>query len=111
MKKIILISIFSLFILFNFASAQILCIYCYEQNDSISQNVNNMVLNGSFENTTCAPNVFSNSFCPLSNYYGCTVADWTCTGGGVDSYTSIDDSTFTQTADGANAAYFGNGVF
>ncbi|MCX6275628.1 MAG: T9SS type A sorting domain-containing protein [Bacteroidetes bacterium] len=89
--------------------SQILCIYCYEQNDSISQNVNNLVLNGSFENTNCQPNVFSNSFCPNSGYYGCDVVNWTCTGGGSASYASIDDYTFTQTADGNMAAYFGNG--
>ncbi len=91
------------------SSAQILCIYCYEQNDSLSQNVNNLILNGSFENTNCAPNVFSNSFCPNSGYYGCDVVNWICTGGGSASYASIDDYTFTQTADGNNAAYFGNG--
>lgn len=103
------ILILSLQFSFNSAHSQILCIYCYEQNDSISQNVNNLVLNGSFENTNCQPNVFSNSFCPNSGYYGCDVVNWTCTGGGSASYASIDDYTFTQTADGNMAAYFGNG--
>ena len=112
MKNILLALILNFSLLIsNSALAQILCIYCYEQNDSISQNVNNMVLNGSFENTNCQPNIFSNSFCPNSGYYGCDVVNWTCTGGGFDSYASIDDNTFTQTADGALAAYFGNGSF
>jgi len=112
MKKLLpaLILCFSLLI-FSSSSAQIICIFCYEQNDSISQNVNNMILNGSFENTNCAPNIYSNSFCPVSGYYGCDIVDWTCTGGGTDTYASIDDNTFTQTAEGALAAYFGNGSF
>jgi hypothetical protein len=111
MKKIVLISIISFsFLIINTASAQILCLYCYEQNDSISQNVNNMVLNGSFENHNCQPNIYSSSFCPVSQYYSCAVPDWTCTGGGFDTYVSIDDYTFTQTADGNYAAYFGDGV-
>jgi PKD repeat protein len=110
MKKILLPLIFNFtFLILNSSSAQIVCIYCYEQNDSISQNVNNLILNGSFENTNCQPNIFSNSFCPNANYYGCDIVNWTCTGGGVDTYASIDDNTFTQTADGALAAYFGNG--
>jgi len=111
MKKAILTVILSFsFFIFNTASAQILCIYCYEQNDSISDNVNNMVLNGSFENHNCQPNIYSSSFCPVSQYYSCAVPDWTCTGGGYDTYVSIDDYTFTQTADGNYAAYFGDGV-
>jgi PKD repeat protein len=111
MKKIVLISIINFsFLIINSASAQILCIYCYEQNDSISDNVNNMVLNGSFENHNCQPNIYSSSFCPVSQYYSCTVPDWTCTGGGFDTYVSIDDYTFTQTAEGNYAAYFGDGV-
>jgi hypothetical protein len=111
MKKILLLVIFNFsFLIFNSLHAQILCIYCYEQNDSISQNVNNMVLNPSFENHNCQPNIYSSSFCPVSQYYSCAVPDWTCTGGGIDSYVSIDDYTFTQTSDGLYAAYFGDGV-
>jgi len=111
MKKILLLIILNLsFLIFNSLQAQILCIYCYEQNDSISQNVNNMVLNGSFENHNCQPNIFSSSFCPVSQYYSCAVPDWTSTGGGFDTYLSIDDYTFTQTAEGNYAAYFGNGI-
>ena len=110
-NKIQFFIILALAFCYKHSSAQIICIYCYEQNDSISQNVNNLILNGSFENTNCAPNIFSNSFCPNSNYYGCDIVDWTCTGGGTASYASIDDYTFTQTADGNLAAYFGNGSF
>ena len=110
-KNLLFLFIIFLFIRTGSLQAQIICIYCYEQNDSISQNVNNLILNGSFENTNCQPNVFSNSFCPNANYYGCDVVNWTCTGGGVDTYASIDDNTFTQTAEGAYAAYFGNGSF
>ncbi len=83
-------------------SAQVLCIYCYDQNDSISQNVNNMILNGGFENTNCVSNSYSSCFCPNSNYYSCTLPNWICTGGGSASYPSIDDNTFTVTADGTN---------
>ena len=69
-----------------------------------------MVLNGSFENHNCQPNIYSSSFCPVSQYYSCAVPDWTSTGGGFDTYLSIDDYTFTQTAEGNYAAYFGNGI-
>jgi len=90
-------------------NSQIVCVQCFHQNDSIAGSVSNYILNGGFENTTCVSNVFSSSFCPASTYYSCTVANWTCTGGGSSSYASIDDNTFTMTADGSRAAYFGNG--
>jgi len=90
-------------------NSQIVCVQCFHQNDSIAGSVSNFIVNGGFENTTCVSNVFSSSFCPASTYYSCTVANWTCTGGGSSSYASIDDNTFTMTADGSRAAYFGNG--
>ncbi len=110
MKKTLLVLLLSFsFVIYNSVKAQIICIYCYEQNDSISQNVTNMILNGGFENTNCLPNIYSSSFCPNSNYYSCSLPDWTCTGGGTATYVSIDDYTFTQVADGNNGVYLGNG--
>ena len=108
MKKLHLLSAL-IFTTFQFASAQILCVQCFNQNDSIGMNVINHIVNGSFENTTCLSNQYTSSFCPNSSYYSCSVANWTCTGGGTASYASIDDNTFTVTPQGPKAAYFGNG--
>jgi hypothetical protein len=110
MKKYLLLLALSL-IGFKYSAAQVTCIFCFEQNDSISYGVTNLLLNGSFENTNCIPNDYTSSFCPNSNYYSCSVPDWICTGGGISTYASIDDTNFTTSVDGANCAYFGNGSF
>jgi hypothetical protein len=88
--------------------AQILCIYCYDQNDSISQNVNNLILNGGFENTTCAFNSNANTFCPNSVNYNCDIMNWICTGGGSGSYSCFYDLNFWYVQSGTHSAYFGN---
>jgi PKD repeat protein len=93
-----------------FSNAQILCIYCYDQNDSISQNVNNLVMNGGFENHTCSPNTQQYSFCPNSNYYSCDISNWICTGGGIYSYANIWDNSSTIIPQGNFGVYFGNGM-
>ena len=85
-------------------SAQILCIYCYDRNDSISAGVNNLILNGSFENGC---NVFE-AFCPNSLTYQCNIANWQCTGGGYDTYAEIIGSAWSSIPNGIKAAYFGN---
>ncbi len=108
MKKLLLSSLCFIATV-QFATAQLLCIQCFNQNDSIAGVVNNHILNGGFENTTCISNQFNSSYCPNSGYFSCTVANWVCTGGGSASYPSIDDNTFTMTADGSKAAYLGNG--
>ncbi|MFI5219461.1 MAG: T9SS type A sorting domain-containing protein [Bacteroidia bacterium] len=91
--------------------AQILCIYCYDQNDSLSDNVNNLLLNGGFENGTCIPNFPGSTFCPNSNNYSCDVTNWTCTGGGSLTYAKIvNDSNYTIIVEGIKAAYFGNNL-
>jgi hypothetical protein len=94
----------------HYSTAQILCINCYDQNDSISQNVNNLLLNGGFEKTTCVPNSASSCFCPNSLSYSCDILNWTCTGGGMSTYAHIYDTTGTASivVQGANAVYFGN---
>jgi hypothetical protein len=105
MKKILQL----LIILFCFQSqAQIVCIYCYDQNDSISNNVNNLLLNGGFENTTCAFNSNNNTFCPNSASYNCDIANWICTGGGSGTYSCFYDSNYWYVAEGTHSAYFGN---
>lgn len=108
MKKNLL-SFVLIFISIQFAPAQILCIQCFNQNDSIGLNVNNHIVNGGFENTTCLSNQYTSTFCPASTNFSCSIANWICSGGGTASYPSIDDNTFTVTADGSKAAYFGNG--
>ncbi|MEO8088108.1 MAG: hypothetical protein ABI763_14895, partial [Bacteroidota bacterium] len=73
MKKILL----TLFVFSSiFSRAQIICIFCYNQNDSISANVTNLLLNGGFENG-CGNFGY---FCPNANNYSCNISNWTCSG-------------------------------
>ncbi len=90
------------------SSAQVLCIYCYDQNDSISHGVNNLIANGGFENSNCLPMDPNSSFCPNSQHHNCDIANWACTGGGIYTYAIITDSTFATIIEGTKAAYFGN---
>ncbi|CAN5407093.1 hypothetical protein BH11BAC1_BH11BAC1_16940 [soil metagenome] len=106
MKKIFL----ALFVCSSiFAKAQIICIFCYDQSDSISDNVNNLLLNGGFENG-CGNFGY---FCPNSGSYSCNLSNWTCSGGGTSTYACTYDSSVhaSTTPEGKNVAYFGNGVF
>ncbi len=112
MKKILLVFIlqFSIFYLQS-TSAQVVCIFCYDQNDSISHGVNNLLLNGGFE----APSCTSGSFCPLSTYYMCDIPNWTCTGGGTSTYAQVFDvagawygSFLSEIIEGTYAVYMGN---
>lgn len=103
-KKYLLFTILSLSNLF--ATAQILCVQCYDQNARISTGVNNLILNGGFESNTCVPNM--GSFCPNSVYYSCNITNWVCSGGGQPTYARITDSTYTNIIEGGVAAYFGN---
>src|SRR6188768_604941 len=98
-------------LLFIFSSllsqAQIICIFCFDQNDSISQNVNNLILNGGFENSTCTS--INDRYCPNSGGYNCNIQNWTCTGGGINTYACIIDSNFYSTlVEGSHLVYFGN---
>ena len=93
------------------SSAQILCIMCYDQNDSISSGVNNLLLNGSFENSNCASGYILDVFCPNSSYYSCDLNNWTCTGGGNSTYVCVFDNlpgTRSTLVDGQYAVYMGN---
>lgn len=97
---------FALFTTF-ISKAQIVCIKCFDQTQSISPFASNMVLNPSFENNTCGTS--SGSFCPLSSNYTCNITDWTCTGGGPATYATIFTSAFgTVIPDGTSTAYLGN---
>lgn len=105
----ILFLLFFLLLKINSSSAQIICIFCYEQNDSISDNVNNLLLNGGFENHNCIPNNwFASSYCPNSAYYTCDIANWTCTGGGTSTYADICDINYSNIIEGSSAVYFGS---
>jgi hypothetical protein len=105
---------FTLIILFlsvyNFVSAQIICIQCFDQNDSISFGVTNLLVNGGFENNTCIPNGNFNCFCPNSSDYACDVSNWICTGGGTATYAGIidTDGIVSMVVEGGQAAYFGS---
>ena len=107
MKTLVLFA-FSVFFLSKISSAQIICIYCYIQNDSISDNVTNLITNGSFENHNCTPNTNASSYCPNSSNYNCDLPGWTCTGGGYYTYASIWTNSLTYVPDGLYTTYWGN---
>ena len=93
----------------NFSKAQIICIFCYQQNDSISYNVTNLLQNGGFENHNCIPNNwYASSYCPNSSYYTCDIDNWTCTGGGTGTYADVFDNTIWQLVEGTMGVYFGS---
>jgi len=95
----------------HYAAGQIECVYCYDQNARISAGVNNLLVNGGFENGTCIPfgQPGSGSFCASSIFYTCDVAGWTSPGGGNDTRAGIYDSASSTIPEGTRAAYFGNG--
>src|SRR5687767_7252040 len=115
MKKIIYLFLIILFHSnFTLTNAQIICIMCFNQNDSISTGINNLIQNGGFENHNCTPSYgiigSPTSFCPNSNGYSCDITNWTCTGGGSDTYACMYDLIINKSriVEGANAVYMGN---
>ncbi len=107
MKKTLLFVAMS-FIFCNYSNAQVFCVLCFDQNDSVSYNVNNLILNGGMENSTCAPWPAGDRYCPNSAAYNCDITNWTCTGGGASTYACMMDSTYFHIVEGLRAAYFGN---
>src|SRR5438874_1584760 len=104
-------SLIFLSILFYFNSyGQVLCVKCYNQNVRVLSDTNDLILNGGFENSTCNPHyidTYDSSFCPNSRYYYCDILNWTCTGGGINTYANICDTSSSIIAEGIKAAYFG----
>jgi PKD repeat protein len=107
MKKYFLLSV-SCLIFLKFSSAQVVCVLCFDTNDSISSNVTNYIVNGGMENTTCMPWPVGDQYCPNSSGYNCDISNWTCTGGGTGTYACLMDGTFIYVVEGTKAAYFGN---
>src|SRR5882724_5864382 len=103
MKKKLLILISIYFLLCKFSSAQIICVYCYNQNTPISTGINNLVLNGGFENGC---NI-GGRYCPNSSSYNCDITNWTCTGGGTSTYAQMFGSSFGVVVEGTKFVYFG----
>lgn len=87
--------------------AQIICISCYPQEEEISPNAVNLLLNGSFENP---PNAGGNYICPNSNLYNNDIVNWTCSDGGTGTYAQVIQSPngFGKVVDGAQSIYLGN---
>src|SRR5690349_7470493 len=101
MKKFLLTvtAIFS----FYFSNAQVMCILCFDQNDSISHNVTNLITNGGFENNTCGAMGY---ICPSSQWYSCDLTGWTCTGGGTDTYAQNLINSLSLIVEGTTGVYF-----
>lgn len=112
MKKTCFLIVFLVIYYCKFSTGQVLCIYCYDQNDSISNGITNLIQNGGFENNNCAPTGYcTNAFCPGAGAYSCDITNWTCTGGGNATYACILDSnpgSRTIIVEGYQAAYLGN---
>ena len=109
MKMLFLFAVLS-FTFCKYSNSQILCIQCYNQNDSISSGVNNLLQNGSFEN-----GCINGSFCPNSQYYTCDIPDWACSGGGTSTYAQVFDINgawyggfLSEIVFGQKAVYLGN---
>ncbi|HTL82667.1 MAG TPA: gliding motility-associated C-terminal domain-containing protein [Bacteroidia bacterium] len=85
--------------------SQLLCVNCYDQNDSISSGVHNLIQNGSFEMTTCSSGGY---YCPNSSGYVCDISNWTCSGGGPWTYAAIYNNSIMAVVAGNNSAYMGN---
>jgi hypothetical protein len=102
MKKYFLLVTLSFLSIKN-TTAQVVCIYCYEQNNVVSSGVNNLLLNGSFENG-CGN---GGHFCSSSTLFSCTITNWTCTGGSA-TYARMADYNYTVVPDGNLAPYLGN---
>jgi hypothetical protein len=103
-KQLTLFSI--IFLLLNIRSeGQVLCINCYRQNPPVSTNITNLILNGSFESSTCSS---WGTFCPNATGYACDLDNWVCTGGGTSTYAHLTDSSWSIVPDGLRSAYFGN---
>lgn len=102
-----LLIIFTFISCFGSLKAQVICIWCFDQTDSLSNNVTNLIHNGGFETTTCTA---GNYICPNSSgFSGCTISNWTVSGGGASTYAQIMGSMNTIVAEGNNVVYLGNG--
>src|SRR5262245_24285407 len=101
MKKLFLIFNFSILI-FNFSLAQVICVFCIDQNTPISTGISNLIQNGGFENG-CNAGAY---FCPNSAGYLCDFNNWACTGVDNMTYARAVNSTFSVFPEGAKAAYF-----
>src|SRR6187200_2652796 len=104
MKKFLLT--LSAIIAFYFSQAQVVCILCFDQNDSISSNVTNLLVNGGFETSTCGGTGY---ICPTSQWYSCDLTGWTCTGGGTGTYAqNLMAGSLSEIVQGSQGVYLGN---
>jgi gliding motility-associated-like protein len=103
MKIVGLSILFSL--MFQFSSAQIICIKCFDQNNTITNPSVNWITNGSFENISGVANGY---ICPSFAEYNCDINNWTCIGGGNSTYAQLENSIVSVVPDGNNAVYMGN---
>jgi hypothetical protein len=102
MKKKLLL-IFTFLLLAGTSFSQITCIRCFNTNNTISPNANNLISNGSFE-IGCGA---GQNFWPGAGG-GCVFQDWVCTGGGNGTYAHADSYSLSMPSDGNIAPYMGN---
>lgn len=104
MKKCLLLVLLCI-LLANAIFAQVQCVLCYNQNNSlVSSGTTNYILNGGFETTLCDT---EQVFCPQSYVYSCDMPNWT-TVGGYWSYPKIYRHSYCKIPEGINAVYMGN---
>jgi gliding motility-associated-like protein len=87
------------------ASAQVICVQCFDQNTPITTSVSNYIVNGGFEINTCTS---SEIFCPSSSSYACDINRWVCTNGGSYTYSQMFTTFSSAIVQGSVAAYMGN---
>ncbi len=88
------------------ATAQVICVHCFDQNERVEPAGVDLVANGGFEAGSCAPGI--EYICPNSSAYACDIPDWICTGGGTSTYAAIETSSFSIVPEGARTVYMGN---
>ncbi len=105
MKKCLLLILLCI-LLVNAVFAQVQCVLCYNQNNSlVSSGTTNYILNGSFETNNCdSGEVFCSE---SSNFSGCSLSDWVSSSG-IYSYPQIYKSNVCLIPDGNSAVYLGN---
>lgn len=80
---------------------QVLCVTCTDQNEPVNTGAGNLLANGGFEMGDCMGDI-----CPNSQEYACDIPNWSCTGGGIETYAHV--VTGALVPEGIQAVYFGN---
>ena len=90
--------------------SQVFCVKCVNQVTVLNPNAVNMLINGSFESSSCIADDPFSSFNPASSAYNCDINNWTCSGGGYDTRSYILDTFYNTVPDGDKIVYLNNSI-